>query len=114
MTACFFMTAMTGCHGENISASFAAAETVSPSAQRTDKSSENANFSLHVKNASLSAVFRSLAELTHKNIIFSGTLPGRITADLDHVTPEEALQIVSDTHGPVSYTHLTLPTKRIV
>lgn len=102
MTACFFMTAVMGCHGENISVSSPAAETVGPSAQRTDKSSENANFSLHVKNASLSAVLRSLSELTHKNIIFSGTLPGRITADLDHVTPEEALQIVLDTHGLVA------------
>lgn len=29
-------------------------------------------------------------------------MPGRITADLDYVTPEEALQIVLDTHGLVA------------
>ena len=75
MTACFFMTAVMGCHGENISVSSPAAETVGPSAQRTDKSSENANFSLHVKNASLSAVLRSLAELTHKILYFPEHCP---------------------------------------
>ena len=57
------------------------------------------SFSLHVKNAPVQGVLQSLAELTHKNIIFSGTLSSVVTADIDHVTPEEAMQFVLASSG---------------
>lgn len=63
---------------------------------------ETADFSLHVKDVPLSAVLRSLAELTHQNMIFSGNLEGTVTADLVHVTPKEALEILLDTKGLVA------------
>lgn len=49
---------------------------------------EPSDFSLHVKNAPIQEVLRSLAELTGKNIVFGGTVTGSVTADLDHVTPK--------------------------
>ena len=57
------------------------------------------SFSLHVKNAPVQGVLQSLAELTHKNIIFSGTLSSVVTADIDHVTPEEAMEFVLASSG---------------
>ena len=57
------------------------------------------SFSLHVKNAPAHGVLQSLAELTHKNIIFSGTLSSVVTADIDHVTPEEAMEFVLASSG---------------
>ncbi len=57
------------------------------------------SFSLHVKNAPVHGVLQSLAELTHKNIIFSGTLSSVVTADIDHVTPEEAMEFVLASSG---------------
>ena len=44
---------------------------------------EPSDFSLHVKNAPIQEVLRSLAELTGKNIVFGGTVTGSVTADLD-------------------------------
>lgn len=49
------------------------------------------NFSLHVQQAPLQQVLRSLAELSGKNIILPGDLKGSVTANLDNVTPKEAL-----------------------
>lgn len=49
------------------------------------------NFSLHVSGAPAREVIRSLAEMTGKNLVFSGDLSETVTASLDHVTPEEAL-----------------------
>ena len=59
-------------------------------------------FSLHVKNAPVQEVLQNLAELTHKNIIFSGALSGVITADLDNITPEDALDVVLASTGLVA------------
>ena len=49
------------------------------------------NFSLHVQNAPLQQVLRSLAELSGKNVVIPGDLKGTVTASIDNVTPEEAL-----------------------
>ena len=57
------------------------------------------SFSLHVKNAPVQGVLQSLAELTHKSIIFSGTLSSVVTADIDDVTPEEAMEFVLASSG---------------
>ncbi|MDK8253335.1 MAG: secretin N-terminal domain-containing protein [Dialister micraerophilus] len=49
------------------------------------------NFSLHVQNAPLQQVLQSLAELSGKNVVIPGDLKGTVTASIDNVTPEEAL-----------------------
>lgn len=60
---------------------------------------KQSDFSLHVKNAPVQGILQSLAELTHRNIIFSGHLSGVVTADIDHVTPEEAMEFVLASGG---------------
>jgi len=57
------------------------------------------NFSLHVKDAPVSEVLRNLAEITHKNLVFSGAISGTVTASLDNVTPDEALSAVLASSG---------------
>ena len=52
------------------------------------------DFSLHVARAPVEEILRSLAEMTGRNIIFSGSLSETVTASLDHVTPEEALRSI--------------------
>lgn len=52
------------------------------------------DFSLHVTHAPAEEILRSLAEMTGRNIIFSGNLTETVTASLDHVTPEEALRSI--------------------
>lgn len=52
------------------------------------------NFSLHVQNAPLQQVLQSLAELSGKNVVIPGDLKGTVTASIDNVTPEEALNSV--------------------
>lgn len=47
--------------------------------------------SLHVNKAPCTEILRSLAEMTGKNIVSSGTITETVTADLDKVTPEEAI-----------------------
>lgn len=49
--------------------------------------------SLHVNKAPCTEILRSLAEMTGKNIVFSGTITETVTADLDKVTPEEAISL---------------------
>lgn len=63
---------------------------------------EPSDFSLHVKNAPIQEVLRSLAELTGKNIVFGGTVTGSVTADLDHVTPKEALHAMLVSQGLIA------------
>ena len=60
------------------------------------------SFSLHVKNAPLQPILQNLAELTGKNIIYHGILEGTVTADLDRVTPEEALSAILASGGLVA------------
>lgn len=50
--------------------------------------------SLHVNKAPCTEILRSLAEMTGKNIVFSGTITETVTADLDKVTPEEAISSI--------------------
>ena len=49
---------------------------------------------LHLKDAPVREVLLSLADMAGKNIVFSGDLSGKVTADLDNVTPEAALRTV--------------------
>ncbi len=49
---------------------------------------------LYLKNAPVREVLLSLADMAGKNIVFAGDLGGSVTADLDHVTPEEAIRTV--------------------
>lgn len=63
---------------------------------------EPSDFSLHVKNAPIQEVLRSLAELTGENIVFGGTVTGSVTADLDHVTPKEALHAMLVSQGLIA------------
>lgn len=63
---------------------------------------EPSDFSLHVKNAPIQEVLWSLAELTGKNIVFGGTVTGSVTADLDHVTPKEALHAMLVSQGLIA------------
>lgn len=56
--------------------------------------SEDRNFSLHVKDAPAEEILRALAEMTGRNLVFSGNLGETVTASLDHVTPEEAMRTV--------------------
>lgn len=58
--------------------------------QGTVRASDS-NFSLHVQKAPLQQVLRSLAELSGKNIILPGDLKETVTANLNNVTPEDAL-----------------------
>lgn len=58
--------------------------------QETVQASDS-NFSLHVQKAPLQQVLRSLAELSGKNIILPGDLKETVTANLNNVTPEDAL-----------------------
>lgn len=44
-------------------------------------------------------LLRNLADMAHKNIVFSGTMDGTITANLENVTAEEALQAVVQADG---------------
>ena len=44
-----------------------------------------------MQNAPLQQVLRSLAELSGKNVVIPGDLKGTVTASIDNVTPEEAL-----------------------
>lgn len=55
--------------------------------------------SLHLANAPVREVIQSLAEMAGKNIIFAGAMNGVTTADLDGVTPEEALSVVIQANG---------------
>lgn len=67
-----------------------------------DPKEESRNFSLHVKEAPVQAILQNLAELTGKNIIFGGTVNGSVTANLDHVTPKEALHAVLASQGLIA------------
>ena len=58
-----------------------------PSAVRITPSARR-DFSLHVAGAPAMEVIRTLAEMTGKNLVFSGDLTETVTASLDHVTPE--------------------------
>ena len=60
---------------------------------------EEPRISLHVEQAPVRELLRNLAEMAHKNIVFSGTMDGTITANLENVTAEEALQAVVQADG---------------
>ena len=55
--------------------------------------------SLHVVNASAAEVLRGLAEMTKQNVVFAGQLKEKVTANLDGVTPEEAMDAVMASCG---------------
>ena len=55
--------------------------------------------SLHVANASAAEVLRGLAEMTKQNVVFAGQLKEKVTANLDGVTPEEAMEAVMASCG---------------
>lgn len=71
---------------------------------RIERPSEKRNFSLHVSGAPAREVIRTLAEMTGRNLVFSGDLSETVTASLDHVTPEEALTSVLASCGLSSRT----------
>ncbi len=64
------------------------------SAVEIKEQEKRGEFSLHVIHAPAEEVLRSLADLTGKNLIFSGHLNETVTARLDHVTPEEAVSSI--------------------
>ena len=74
-----------------------------PSAVRITPSARR-DFSLHVAGAPAMEVIRTLAEMTGKNLVFSGDLTETVTASLDHVTPEEALSSILASCGLSSRT----------
>ncbi len=55
--------------------------------------------SLHVINASVAEVLRGLAEMTGQNVVFSGQMKEKVTANLDGVTPSEAMEAVMASCG---------------
>ncbi len=62
-------------------------------------SAEEPRISLHLDNAPVRELLQNLAEMAHRNIIFSGEMKGRITAHLDNVTPDEAIEAVLAADG---------------
>lgn len=58
--------------------------------------------SLHLDNVPVREVLQNLADMTHKNLVFSGTMDGTITAHLEDVTPEDALMAVLHASGLAS------------
>ena len=75
----------------------------------------------HVKPKDLDAIVITHAHLDHSGNVPSLFVSGRTdvyatppTLDLSKLLIEDMLKIERNTHHPVSYTHLTLPTKRIV
>lgn len=71
---------------------------------RIERPSEKRNFSLHVSGAPAREVIRTLAEMTGRNLVFSGDLSETVTASLDHVTPQEALASILASCGLSSRT----------
>lgn len=71
---------------------------------RIERPSEKRNFSLHVSGAPAREVIRTLAEMTGRNLVFSGDLSETVTASLDHVTPQEALRSILASCGLSSRT----------
>lgn len=65
----------------------------------TPCAAEAETISLHMDQASVQEVLRNLAEMSGQNLIFAGGLEGTVTAHLDGVTPEEALQAVIRAQG---------------
>lgn len=59
------------------------------------------NLSLHISHAPVAEVIRTLAEMTGKNVAFSGEIKETVTASLDHVTPEEAMSSILTASGLV-------------
>lgn len=55
---------------------------------------QKGDLSLHVTEAPAAEVIRSLAELTGKNVVFSGEIRESVTASLENVTADEALYSV--------------------
>ncbi len=60
-------------------------------------SAETVNFK--TKDAPLREVLMTLADMAGKNIVFSGDMAGKVTADLTGVTAEQALSAVMLSHG---------------
>lgn len=58
--------------------------------------------SLHLDNVPVREVLQNLADMTHKNLVFSGAMDGTVTAHLECVTPEEALVAVLHASGLAS------------
>lgn len=57
---------------------------------------------LHVNQAPAAEVLRGLAELTGKNVVISGDIKEKVTAQLDHVTPDEAFTAILASAGLVA------------
>ena len=57
---------------------------------------------LQVNQAPAAEVLRGLAELTGKNVVISGDIKEKVTAQLEHVTPEEAFTAILASAGLVS------------
>lgn len=55
--------------------------------------------SLHLDRAPVREVLQNLADMAHTNIVFSGTIEGTVTANLEQVTPREALDAVIRSQG---------------
>lgn len=55
--------------------------------------------SLHLDNAPVRDVLQNLADMTHRNLVFSGALDGTVTAHLEEITAEEALSAVLRASG---------------
>lgn len=60
---------------------------------------EEPRVTLHLENAPVRELLQNLAEMAHRNIIFSGEMKGRITANLENITADEALMAVIAADG---------------
>lgn len=70
-----------------------------PSAAAEEGRNADGRISLHVSQAPAGGVLQALASMTGKNIVLSGQISQTITADLENVTPMEAIRHVADTGG---------------
>lgn len=68
-----------------------------------EKKVPKGELSLHVAEAPAAEVIRSLAELTGKNVVFSGEIRESVTASLENVTADEALYSVLAACGLVEH-----------
>lgn len=76
---------------------------LTPSVSAAQPSGEHARtVTLHVRQAPVHSVLETLSDMTGMNISFSGELAGTVTADLDQVSPEEALSSVLASCGLVA------------
>ena len=66
--------------------------------------------SLNFQDIEVRSVLQLIADFTGINIVVSDTVGGSLTLRLKNVPWDQALDIILKTKGPVSYTHLTLPT----